>query len=93
MQCIGTDCVSTHFPGVNASLGKACTCAHLFHELPTSPEVAKLILVTFPLFVYFMEVLVDHNLGDKKVLEALTWLLQCSKLNTVYLQLLGTPMD
>ena len=29
-----------------------------------------------------MEVLVDHNLGDKEVLEALTWLLQCSKLNT-----------
>ena len=46
-------------------------CALLFHELPTSPEVgicnfmAKLNLVTFPLFVYFTEVLVDHNIGVK----------------------------
>ena len=33
--------------------------------------MAKLILVTFPLFVYFTEVLVDHNIGvrgAKKVL-------------------------
>ena len=27
--------------------------------------MAKLILVTFPLFVYFTEVLVDHNIGVK----------------------------
>ena len=27
MRCIGVDCMSTHFPGVNASLGKTCTCA------------------------------------------------------------------
>ena len=37
--------------------------------------MGKLILMTFPLFVYFTEVLVDHNLGDKEVLEALTRLL------------------
>ena len=31
--------------------------------------MAKLILMTFPLFVYFMEVLVDHNLGNKESVE------------------------
>ena len=29
MWCIGANCMLTHFPGVNASLGKACTCNHM----------------------------------------------------------------
>ena len=41
LRCIGADCVSTHFPGVNASLGKACTCAR--SSFMSYPLLQKLV--------------------------------------------------
>ena len=38
---IGADCVSTHFPGVKASLGKACTCAR--SSFMSYPLLQKLV--------------------------------------------------